>query len=110
MNLGTSTINIISDGIYHVDGGGVFGQIPKVKWEQWIKPDRRNRVKLDCWILIQISTFCETSRHNGVSWHKVRSNWQAAIRHDGKKRSLGNFTNEDEAALAHTLQYKTSIS
>ena len=46
MNLGTSTINIISDGIYHVDGGGVFGQIPKVKWEQWIKPDRRNRVKL----------------------------------------------------------------
>ena len=46
MNLGTSTINIISDGIYHVDGGSVFGQIPKVKWEQWIKPDRRNRVKL----------------------------------------------------------------
>ena len=46
MNLGTSTINIISDGIYHVDGGSVFGQIPKTKWEQWIKPDRRNRVKL----------------------------------------------------------------
>ena len=46
MNLGTSTINIISDGIYHVVGGSVFGQIPKTKWEQWIKPDRRNRVKL----------------------------------------------------------------
>ena len=46
MNLGTSTINIISDGIYHVDGGGVFGQIPKTKWERFIKPDRRNRVKL----------------------------------------------------------------
>jgi len=46
MNLGTSTINIISDGIYHVDGGEVFGQIPKTKWERFIKPDRRNRVKL----------------------------------------------------------------
>ncbi|MBN19151.1 MAG: hypothetical protein CL758_06750 [Chloroflexi bacterium] len=46
MNLGTSTINIISDGVFHVDGGEVFGQIPKIKWEKFIKPDRRNRVKL----------------------------------------------------------------
>ena len=46
MNLGTSTLNIISDGVFHVDGGEVFGQIPKIKWEKFIKPDRRNRVKL----------------------------------------------------------------
>ena len=46
MNLGTSSIHVISDGTYLLDGGSIFGQVPKSMWEQYIKPDRRNRVRL----------------------------------------------------------------
>ena len=46
MNLGTTSLNIVSDGTYLLDGGSVFGQIPKAEWELQIKPDRRNRVRL----------------------------------------------------------------
>jgi glyoxylase-like metal-dependent hydrolase (beta-lactamase superfamily II) len=46
VNLGTTTINIVSDGTVLRDGGSLFGQVPKSQWEQQIKPDRRNRVRL----------------------------------------------------------------
>ena len=46
MDLGTSSIHVVSDGTYLLDGGSVFGQIPKSRWEQYVKPDRRNRVRL----------------------------------------------------------------
>ena len=40
------SINVISDGTLLMDGGSVFGSIPKVQWESYLKPDRRNRVRL----------------------------------------------------------------
>ena len=46
MILGTTSIDIIGDGTMMIDGGSVFGQIPKSQWELQIKPDRRNRVRL----------------------------------------------------------------
>jgi glyoxylase-like metal-dependent hydrolase (beta-lactamase superfamily II) len=46
MNLGTTSIDIVSDGTFLLDGGCVFGQIPKAQWEQQVKPDRRNRIRL----------------------------------------------------------------
>ena len=54
MNLGTTSINIVSDGTLMLDGGSVFGQIPKSQWEVQVKPDRRNRIRmgLNC-LLIQ---------------------------------------------------------
>ena len=46
MNMGTTSVSIISDGTLLVDGGSVFGQIPRTQWEVEVKPDRRNRIKL----------------------------------------------------------------
>ncbi len=46
MNLGTTSVNIVSDGTYLLDGGSVFGRIPKAQWEPQVKPDRRNRIRL----------------------------------------------------------------
>ena len=37
---------MVSDGTFLLDGGSVFGQVPKALWEQQIKPDRKNRVRL----------------------------------------------------------------
>lgn len=46
MNLGTTTIDVVSDGTLLRDGGSIFGQIPKSQWELQVKPDRRNRIRL----------------------------------------------------------------
>ena len=56
MNLGTTSVNIISDGILLMDGGSLFGQVPKAQWELQVKADRRNRVRigLNC-LLVQTS-------------------------------------------------------
>ncbi len=46
MQLGNIQVRVISDGSYLLDGGLVYGQIPKVVWEKDSKPDRKNRVRL----------------------------------------------------------------
>ncbi len=53
MDLGTTSVNILSDGTYLVDGGSMFGQIPKSIWESRIRPDRKNRIRMamNCMII-----------------------------------------------------------
>jgi len=46
LNIGTTSVNIVSDGTFLLDGGCVFGQVPKAQWELYTKPDRRNRIRL----------------------------------------------------------------
>ena len=46
MNLGSTSVNVVSDGTILLDGGSVFGQIPKSQWELMVKPDRKNRIRL----------------------------------------------------------------
>ncbi len=44
--LGEWTLYAISDGLYRLDGGAMFGTVPKVMWEK-IKPaDERNRIDM----------------------------------------------------------------
>src|SRR5262245_30324923 len=31
-----------------VDGGAMFGNAPRMLWENWAKPDERHRIKLAC--------------------------------------------------------------
>ena len=38
-------IHLLSDGAVKVDGGAIFGQVPRVAWETMVKPDRRHRVR-----------------------------------------------------------------
>lgn len=44
MTIGNVTIDLLSDGIMKIDGGNLFGPIPKTDWEYYMKADRRNRV------------------------------------------------------------------
>ncbi|MBN1135095.1 MAG: MBL fold metallo-hydrolase [Anaerolineae bacterium] len=44
MRLGNVTLHALSDGIQWSDGGGLFGLVPKVLWEQVAEPDELNRV------------------------------------------------------------------
>lgn len=46
MKLGELEFHILSDGDVWLDGGAMFGVVPKVLWEKKMQPDARNRIQL----------------------------------------------------------------
>ena len=46
MQFGDFTIRCVSGGNLWLDGGAMFGPVPRVVWERYRKPDDRNRVQL----------------------------------------------------------------
>jgi glyoxylase-like metal-dependent hydrolase (beta-lactamase superfamily II) len=46
LNLGDYELTILSDGTYELDGGAMFGVVPKVLWEKRFRPDERNMLKV----------------------------------------------------------------
>ena len=46
MRLGDFDVQLLSDGSFALDGGQVFGVVPKVLWEKKMPPDERNRIQL----------------------------------------------------------------
>jgi glyoxylase-like metal-dependent hydrolase (beta-lactamase superfamily II) len=46
MQLGDFDVQILSDGSFVLDGGQMFGVVPKVLWEKKMPADERNRIRL----------------------------------------------------------------
>jgi glyoxylase-like metal-dependent hydrolase (beta-lactamase superfamily II) len=46
MTTDSVAVRMVSDGTFLLDGGPMFGPVPKILWEQNAKPDRKNRVRL----------------------------------------------------------------
>ncbi len=46
MKLGAFQIHAVSDGSFMLDGGQMFGVVPKALWEKRATPDARNRIRL----------------------------------------------------------------
>lgn len=44
MQVGDFKLDIISDGTLRLDGGAMFGIVPRVLWEKVAKPDEKNRI------------------------------------------------------------------
>ncbi len=43
ITLGDFQLTAVSDGIYHLDGGGMFGVVPRSLWErEEVKPEGNN--------------------------------------------------------------------
>ncbi|TMC68922.1 MAG: MBL fold metallo-hydrolase [Chloroflexi bacterium] len=47
MRIGRFDVRIFSDGVFRLDGGAMFGIVPKVLWERQKPADERNRVTMD---------------------------------------------------------------
>lgn len=52
MKLGAFEIFSLSDGTFRLDGGAMFGIVPKVLWEKSSPPDNRNRILLSLGVLL----------------------------------------------------------
>ncbi len=50
MHLGNFRIEIIPDTEFRLDGGAMFGVVPRVLWERVCPPDEQNRIRMasDC--------------------------------------------------------------
>jgi glyoxylase-like metal-dependent hydrolase (beta-lactamase superfamily II) len=46
LTLGSFEIYGLQDGLFHLDGGAMFGVVPKVLWQRRFHADERNRIKL----------------------------------------------------------------
>ena len=46
LSWGERTITVLSDGLQRLDGGAMFGVVPRVLWEKKLPPDDRNRIRL----------------------------------------------------------------
>ncbi len=53
MNLGDFQVRLIRAGVYHWDGGAVFGVVPKTLWSKAVASDELNRVQLgfNCYVI-----------------------------------------------------------
>lgn len=52
MHLGDIEVHLLSDGTFRLDGGAMFGVIPRPLWEKKSPPDDRNRILLGMNILL----------------------------------------------------------
>lgn len=46
MKIGAIDLEIVNDGYFYLDGGVMFGIVPRTLWERRLPPDDRNRVRL----------------------------------------------------------------
>ncbi len=53
MRLGSAEFKVVSDGVFRIDGGAVFGVVPKAIWSRVRQPDRKNRIEmgLNCLVI-----------------------------------------------------------
>ena len=75
MKLGDFEIYALSDGTFGLDGGQMFGVVPKVLWEKKLPADQRNRIRLgltcllveqDAAIALEITRRCYVFRTGTV--------------------------------------------
>jgi glyoxylase-like metal-dependent hydrolase (beta-lactamase superfamily II) len=53
MKLGDWELQLVTDGLFGLDGGAMFGVVPKPLWEKKSPADARNRIRMamNCWLL-----------------------------------------------------------
>ena len=52
MQIGGYTLERLSDGLFHLDGGAMYGVIPRVLWSRKAPPDEKNRIALGLNVLL----------------------------------------------------------
>lgn len=80
LHLGPYTVDVVAGGTMHIDGGNMFGVVPKSLWSRERTPDERNRIACCCNCLLirgevdgQPRTVLVDTGNGGKSSEKMRS-------------------------------------
>ena len=68
------SVKIVSDGTWQMDGGTLFGPVKKTYWEQYLNPDRRNRVRMGLNSLLVMSAEGNVLVNTGMGNHDPEQN------------------------------------
>jgi glyoxylase-like metal-dependent hydrolase (beta-lactamase superfamily II) len=90
MRFGNVALHLVSDGTYWEDGGGLFGLVPRVLWEQVAQPDERNRLRFDTRCLL-IETADQHILVDTGYGDKLSEKERGFISLKGERRLLGNL-------------------
>jgi len=93
MKLGRFEIDVISGGKYKLDGGAMFGVIPKPLWEKSNPADERNRIELETNCLLIDS-----------GDKKILVDTGSGTKYSAKEKDIFSF--EDRSVLLHSLKEK----
>ncbi len=83
IQLGDYRLDVVSDGTFRLDGGAMFGVVPRVLWERVFTPDDRNRIQLglNCLLVRTGSQNILVDTGIGSKWD-ARSREMFAIAHE----------------------------
>src|ERR1700682_411862 len=75
MRFGAFDLHIVPDGLFRLDGGAMFGVVPKVLWEKKAPADEKNRIRMttNCLLL-------KTPKANVLMETGMGSRWSAKER------------------------------
>lgn len=74
MKLGDLEFHILSDGHIYLDGGAMFGIVPKTLWERKVPADSRNRIRLglNCFLIYAAGKRILIETGAGGKWDQKR--------------------------------------
>ncbi|MDI6787101.1 MAG: MBL fold metallo-hydrolase [Planctomycetota bacterium] len=52
VKIGRINVAPLSDGYFRLDGGAMFGVVPRILWEKRMPPDTNNRIRMGLWCLL----------------------------------------------------------
>jgi glyoxylase-like metal-dependent hydrolase (beta-lactamase superfamily II) len=83
MRFGQLELQIVADGTFRLDGGAMFGVVPKVLWERKLRPDARNRVSMatNCLLVKDKDFVAVVDAGLGQKWDE-NSREMYAIKHE----------------------------
>jgi glyoxylase-like metal-dependent hydrolase (beta-lactamase superfamily II) len=87
MRFGAFELDIVSDGTFRLDGGAMFGVVPRVLWEKKFAPDDKNRITLGLNCLL-----VRTGAHTVLIESGIGSRW------DEKERGIYAIAHETSVA------------
>ncbi len=90
MRFGNVDLKLVSDGVYWEDGGGLYGLVPRVLWEQVMAPDERNRLPFEMRSLL-IQTDKQRILVDTGYGDKLPDKKRELLGLEGERRLLGNL-------------------
>jgi glyoxylase-like metal-dependent hydrolase (beta-lactamase superfamily II) len=90
VRLGKVNLGPVSDGVYRLDGGGLFGLMPKVEWQEIAEPDELNRIRVEIRCLL-IETGQQRILVDTGHGDKLSDREQAFMNLKGKRRLVASL-------------------
>jgi glyoxylase-like metal-dependent hydrolase (beta-lactamase superfamily II) len=92
MHLGDIEVRILRAGTFWLDGGAMFGVVPKPLWEKKSPPDERNRIGLaaNCMLLRAAGKNILVETGNGTKWDAKQRNIYGVEEGDPLQTALVN--------------------